>query len=39
MKPQGCEPRDAEICGPLTRAKRTLITWVPRDAVPRGWKR
>jgi len=33
---QGCEPRDAEICELLTRVKRTLLTWVPREAVPRG---
>lgn len=30
MKPQGCEPRDAEICKPSTRVKRTPLTWVLR---------
>lgn len=29
--------REAGICEPLTRVKRTLLTWVPREeSVPRG---
>jgi len=39
VKPQECTPRDAEICESLTRVKRTLLTWVPREAVPRDWRR